>query len=115
MIWWNSHLCIEGKPFFWVDPYRRGLKYIAQLFNQGKVIDYEQLKTRFNLTYLQYRGLLSTIPKKWLNDLKDENFQDVGICSYDIMSTCDKMASKVYEQLTSSPDILEVKKCKWEK
>ena len=36
IIWYNSDIRINGKPFFWKENYKRGLKYVYQLYKNKK-------------------------------------------------------------------------------
>ena len=66
------------------------------------------------MSYLKYRGILAAIPKDWMVMLQNNDFQDVGVSNYDLLSMCENMASKVYEQITSNSTVFEIKRKKWE-
>ena len=66
VIWYNSHICIGGKPFFWKKPYKKGLVHVSQLFTpSGDKKAYDHLEDEYGLNIFQVNQLMSTIPREW--------------------------------------------------
>ena len=65
LIWYNSNILIGDKPFFWADIYRRGLKYVYQLFEEGAYKSEQKVREEFSLEVLRYNSLKQAIPKEW--------------------------------------------------
>ena len=66
ILWCNSEIRIEGKPFVWKKQLRKGLMYTSDLFDsRGEMIDATILKTKYCLSTMQLNSLISAIPKKY--------------------------------------------------
>ena len=73
IIWYNSFLRINDKPFFLVVPYKEGLKEIGQMFNaSGGIIPCKTCCDMFKLTIMQRNSIMSAIPKEWKSALSTE-------------------------------------------
>ena len=62
-IWYNSKIRIRNKPFWWKDVYKRGLKFIYQLFSHERFKTEQQVWREFGLTKMRYNSLKSALPK----------------------------------------------------
>ena len=65
LIWYNSRIRVEGKPFVWNNSLDRGLLYVYQLFEGGEFKTYSQVWQEYGLSKLRYNSLKSAIPKQW--------------------------------------------------
>ena len=68
IIWWNSDIRIEDKPFRWQNALKKGLWQINQLYNKNGLKSATQLYNEFGLDIMAVNSLLSAIPqslKKW--------------------------------------------------
>ena len=72
LLWWNSKIRIENKPFIWPHAVKRGLYKVSQLFENKLPITIEEAKQRFDLTYMQYHALMAAIPRELKNKLRSD-------------------------------------------
>ena len=63
VIWYNSNIRIENKPFLWVESFKKGLWKISQLYEQGRLISIRLAEQKFGLSFIQLHALISSIPK----------------------------------------------------
>ena len=66
LIWFNSNIRRSNKPYIITHVYRRGLKYLTQLWCNNTWKDQKTVTDEFDLTVLQYNALKSATPKDWL-------------------------------------------------
>ena len=71
MIWWNSSIRINGEPFFWETPYKRGLIWVSQLYINSRRITTKEAEDSFGLNYLDFYSIVTAIPEKWRNYLQE--------------------------------------------
>ena len=64
-IWYNTDIKVHGKPVMWNDVYLRGLKYVYQLFENGKFISDKKIFEEYGLTRLRFNSLKVAIPLEW--------------------------------------------------
>ena len=64
IIWLNSHIRIENKPFFWKKAFRNGLLRVSQLYSDGCQICAQDAKDIFGLSQMHFNSLISAIPKQ---------------------------------------------------
>lgn len=64
-IWNNPQIKVGKKPLFWGQWFRSGIRTLKDLFNEDKLLSYDNLKEKFNLVgwdhfwkYLQIRNCL---------------------------------------------------------
>ena len=108
-LWYNSNIKIENKPFFWTQVWRKGLKWISQLYKNGHALSCKQAYDKFGLTLMQYKSLLSAIPK----DLR-ERFRQVDVSNKQDLVVKAVKPSVIYNELSCNEDMLVAKKRKWE-
>ena len=65
ILWYNSDICVGGKPVLWKDMLEKGLIFVEQLFKQERFKTEEEMKEEFGLTTLRYNSLKSAIPSEW--------------------------------------------------
>ena len=65
-LWYNSIIRIDGKPFLWRHPYKMGLKFVQQLFIDGRVISIREAYEAFGLSIMELNMLLTAIPREWI-------------------------------------------------
>ena len=115
-IWYNSNIKIQKQPFFWQEPYKKGLLYVHQLFSEQDLITAQEAKQLFNLTVMQYNALITAIPAHWLTYFRLNNaLTYLPICPDNAeMITSGKLTSqKIYKSLTSENFRLMEKLNKW--
>ena len=70
IIWYNSHILVNGKTFFNAKMYKEGLKYVSQLVdNNGKLLESTLLSQMFNGSVMLCNQILAAIPKEWVKKL----------------------------------------------
>ena len=82
-IWWNSNILIAGKPFCYIRYYKRGLKWVSQLFEEGECLSARVAFERFGLTIMDYNSILSAVPNVWRQTLKNQPTIDRCTTNYD--------------------------------
>ena len=94
VIWFNSFIKVQDKVVFFKDCYEAGIIFISDILNDdGLLMTYEQLKTKFNhlrLSRLAYYGLVSAIPRIWKQRLGVRGLID---CVDSSLSTPEKVLS----------------------
>ena len=98
MIWYNSHVRINNKPFVWRKPFKQGLLYINQLFkeNTNRYVTCSEAQERFLLDVMQYNSLISALKK--LTFTKPD---PTRIILTEKIMTCKNVTSFIYNELTS--------------
>ena len=118
IIWYNSQVCIEGKPFFWADTHQRGLKYIYQLFKQKQFKSHQQVYQEYGLTKLRYNSLITALPKEWkdfFQQTSEMEYMPLPPHNYDqiIVGITKNTSRKVYKFLADDVMLLHNKYMKW--
>ena len=70
-LWYNSLVRIDNSPFLWVLPYKRGLMFCDQLYNNGDLISARTAWTSFSLDVMQFNAVISAIPRAWKQNAKE--------------------------------------------
>ena len=117
IIWYNSRIKINKKVFMWADAYRKGLKYIHQLFNKQEFKSFQEIYEQFGLSKLRYNSLKSAIPvetRKFFSEHFTSEYFPLAPHNYDtaIVTGC-KLSRKVYRFLSDDVMILHNKYMKW--
>ena len=118
IIWYNSSIRIKGKPFMWNDVYRKGLKYVYQLFTNKHFKSQEQVKKEFNLTILRYNSLKAALPAEWRTYFTNKEpitLHPIVPHNYDIAIYAEKkgLSGKAYKMLADDRTIIYNKYIKW--
>ena len=115
VLWFNSLLRIENKPYFFSKAYQEGLLTVGQLIDpQGNILSHEELRLFFGLDVMQCNMILSSIPYVWKKMMKEENlgFEEV-IYSYDKLLKVKKPVSYMYKTLVTKKTLLTQTFLKW--
>ena len=67
-IWWNSCITSQKKPIFNAQWKEKGIQYIHQLYENKRLLNFAELKRRYQLTnqtFLDYIKVIACIPKEW--------------------------------------------------
>ena len=67
ILWYNSRIRIQDKPFLWADCKENGLVYVHQLFQGSSFKSEEDVMREFGLTRMRYNGIKAALPKEWKN------------------------------------------------
>ena len=116
MIWYNSRLKINGKPFLWPRSYNQGLKYVYQLFNRGFMENQQTLAQRYNISVMQYNSLVSCIPKQWVVYFQQLSLSDYlpnTPTNYQYYKDKGGLSKTIYNSLNGDITLLHNKAMKW--
>ena len=116
MIWYNSRIRVENKPFVLKGPLKRGLKYVYQLFEKGKICTYETLRANYSLSVMEYNMLIASIPVEWKEffcKLTLTDFMPVYPSNYDLYKDSKSLSRLVYKALSGDVLLLHNKAMKW--
>ena len=118
MIWYNSYIKIEDKLVFWADSYRKGLKYVHQLFdNNMEFISYETAKLLYGLSKLRFNSLKVSIPVEWKTffmTVPKISYFPLPPSNYDIeIESRRGLSRRVYKYISEDATILNNKFVKW--
>ena len=65
IIWLNSRIRINNTPIFWEDCWNKGLVYIYQLYDKGKIKPVIKLINEYGLDTMRINSLITAIPRDW--------------------------------------------------
>ena len=75
---WNKHILYKGSPLFFVTWCKAGLLYIQDLWVNGRLISFEEVKQHIgsngNLQF-EYNALINAIPESWKQEMNDNSMQ----------------------------------------
>ena len=117
VIWYNSNIRIDGKPFFWKSMYERGLVFVEQLCKQDQFITYQEAEEMFDMTVMQYNSLLTAIPLDCGNKIKTAQTSNVQKFDYTNCLKEKHLTSKIYKELNTRDENFMLLKYveRWEK
>ena len=111
LIWLNTNLRIQNKPFLWKECYHRGLRYVSQLVNAGTFIPYVYAHAIYGVSMMQYNSLSSLF--KSVDKVTLE--APCSMQMYDKMLKRDDISRVVYAYLADGIDARMIKlKNRWE-
>ena len=90
-LWWNSNIRINNQPIFWKVPFRRGLKFVTDLVQDGVFLTNPQATQKFGLSSMQYNALKSAIPatyRQYAKEDQDSVFVDPKFKSFMAADKC---------------------------
>ena len=65
ILWWNSRIRYQNKPFFWKKQFEKGLVYVSQIYPGEESISDEQAMQLYGLNCMQMNSLKAAIPRAW--------------------------------------------------
>ena len=114
VLWLNSDIRIRNRPFCWKRNIERGLLYVSQLISNGRFISARKAYDDFNLSIMEYNAILSAIPVKLKNLLKNQTVLDHRECDgptpYDMYKERDKLSAYAYGLFIKDKDCRELTK-----
>ena len=116
ILWLNSKLRIENKPFFWKDVYDRGLMYVHQLFHQCQYKSDIEMWNDYGLSKLRFNSIKSVMPKEWKNfftSICKQQYFPLPPLNYDSIKNRKGFSREVYRYLAEDSTILVNKYNKW--
>ena len=112
MIWYNSHIRIEEKPFFWKQAYDRELCNLGQIWENGHLNSALAMCQTYGLSMMEYNSIVSAIPSRWKTMLRQAE-RTFTPSKYDVMVKKDHLASFIYKELISDNSLLVTKWNSW--
>ena len=72
ILWYNSNIRRNGRPFFIKEMYEAGILYVKDLYYNGRMLTFEEIQELYSVRVpaLMYNAVVSAIPNKWKNVLK---------------------------------------------
>ena len=113
IIWYNSLIKIEGKPFLWLKPMNKGLFRISQLFCGVKPISIDEAKSEFGLNYLEFFAILSALPKDTRLHIGTGETLKIQLSKYAKALDIENLSSKVYSVLIRENSPIDKLLRKW--
>ena len=106
LLWWNSNIRKQGRPFCNIKAWEKGLKTVGQLFNSEGNLNVERMARQFSLILMDVNSIISALPKEWKK--YDETLK---IMPTTVIRSC----KQVYKILTQDENRLTQKCANWEK
>ena len=88
----------------WPKYMQKGLKYIWQLYEKGHVIEYQKGATNYGLSIMDYNSLITAIPKRCKELLRDNKKDDDPHYSYEKCIMMPQLTKKIYRSLNRMED-----------
>ena len=121
IIWWNSEIRIEDRPFYWDKPYNKGLIYTHQLYENGNLKSCLQICENYEMTLMQLNGLLSALPRHYRltahKEISTENsFLNFALAKPNLTRYAYESLLQVkYEEDAKGANIIRKKRVDWQK
>ena len=116
-LWLNSNVRIAGKPCFILKAWRKGLKFIAQLYPEGALLTFQQAKELYDLDFIQLTAIHNAIPKQWKQELGQQKRtvqpQNITYNFYRTQLITKQLTKTVYEDSIVDLCVLANKEAKW--
>ena len=104
-VWYNKFIKVNQKPISKIFPCQL---FIADLYHQNKLLDWQSFKDKLNLTqkdYFGWRQIIAAIPKSWKKLISDNNiFSEIPRTQHIIQLTrsipLEKLTSKYLYMLS---------------
>ena len=115
IIWNNCSICLDGKPIFISDWFKKGIIYIKDLLNTDlNFLSLAGLKEKYRkeFPFAVYYGLLNAIPKEWkiaLHNTTHDSLESASAIPLKRFSTklaYSKLLEKRYSAPTAEPKLL---------
>ena len=117
LIWYNSQILIKDKPFIWNDLYKKGLRYVYQLFEKGCFKSFDLVWEQYGLSKLRYNSLKAAIPESWKEFFCTNpvsTFFPLPPHNYDMMLNKANFTKEVYNFIAGDASLFDYKYRKWE-
>ena len=108
ILWYNSLIRRQGKPFLIEKAYKKGLYLVKQLVSiEGGLIPCEIATEMYKLTVMEYNTIITALPKAWRKTycLKGQITYESFL--YDTVIGRAKVSSYAYKKLNNQPQIIE--------
>ena len=116
ILWFNSQIRIDDKPFFLKKCWDNGLIYLHQLFENMEVISAIKAARKFGITFMELNQIISAVPYEWRKFFKNTEptqYQPIPPTNGQEAVNIKGLASKVYYVLSENSAILLKKTNSW--
>ena len=70
-LWNNSFILTQGKPIFNLSSINKGILRVSDILNEsGNLMSWQSGKSKYNLDFMSWIGLIESIPQKWKKEMK---------------------------------------------
>ena len=118
IIWWNSCIRIEDKPFVWKHLFKRGLIYVNQLYNsEGRVKAIVTLAREFGMSIMELNSIVTALPTAWRDFFRENakaSYLPIRPHVYDQAVQNCKLSATIYKEFVENPFCCLNKQQKWE-
>ena len=107
IIWYNSDIRINGKPFVWKRSYESGLIFVEDLLDENnQMYKIDRLHSKgYQVTLLQYNAL-KVIIHKAMKELKEDNEGKLPCSKFKEYQNCKNRSQKIYNVLIDNNSML---------
>ena len=109
VIWYNSHILIEGNPYMCKQLHDAGMVRMDDLIkDNGELMNAHELAVQYPTTvsWMEYQRLISTLPKSWIRIIQQKTeFSTLYVQPYQRLKRIKKPTSHIYRELISRPSV----------
>ena len=110
IIWLNSHIKREGKPFVWHHWIEKGIFIMGDLVHEnGSKKSAEEL----NVNWLELRSLWECIPAEWVEERNTPIIRKTEKTLYEQLLQCKTVSRHVYKKFIKDPTAILKYKDRW--
>lgn len=117
-LWLNSHIIIQGSPVLNISALKVGVSFVYNIWNTvfNRFLDFAELEGVYpnhGMTLMQYNGLKSAIPRKWVREIKECRFL-LEDYTYLYEEAIGKISTIMYRKMIDNKNILQPLASRWE-
>ena len=105
IIWCNSQIRVKNEVLYNEKAIRKGLLYVYQLYDDGKLINSGELQDLYGLSWMEILQLIDAIPKEWKCHVM-QNPVEWSPTLYDRLKHLKKPAAVIYTSLIEDSSVL---------
>ena len=113
ILWMNSHIVIQGKPFVWRSWLNKGIINVNDILDEyGRIRNLET----YELPWLEINQMLASIPARWMEVLRGNEWGSVKKCLYDDLNGLTSSGSinrRVYNILIFNDKLVDKYRVRW--
>ena len=100
IIWWNSCIKIENKPFFWSEAYKRGLRVVTDLYRDRQLMSAGEVMKKYGVNWFDFNAIVSAIPSRWRRMyVGGVSCTESIVYRYDALLKEKKLSCRIYKEL----------------
>ena len=117
VLWYNSKICIDGKPIVFWELHNAGVNYVGNLWRNGSFKPIDEIEREYGVKMImtQYFGLISAIPRDWVNQLKGNINDDNHVSKKLVEKLTGRTVNIAYRMICSQTQPLKNIVEKWRK